>query len=338
MCLKKGGNYLKRDIRIDALRALAIILIVLAHTSPPHIIQNIRTFDVPLITMILGMSFVLSNNKTKEKYSSYLIKRFKRLIIPAWIFITFFLFLFFVLSFAFPDLKHFFSAYIILTSYTLLSGINYVWIIRVFFTIAIFSPAILYISKKTHKKTAKYAMLLSCLMIQQALYYFDHFTTGKINLLYQQLIAISFAYMVAALVGMWAIKQTKKENFEMSCFFFFIFFIFGFLNHFSQVNDQKYPPSMYFLSYGLAVSLLLLAVITNKKIEEKINKKSIKWLSSHSLEFYYWHIIPITIIDYSHIELNWLMKFIIVVITAIFISKLQLKYIPNFFNPKLKRR
>lgn len=331
---------MKRDIRIDFLRALAIILIMLAHTVPPVFLKNIRTFDVPLITMILGMSFVLSTtkNKNKERYSDYVLKRFNRLVIPAWIFITFFLILFFGLSFIYPDLKRFFSAYIIITSYTLLSGINYVWIIRVFFTIAIFSPLILYISKKVNNKLTKYALLLLCLAIQQLLYYLNQFTDGKINLLYQQLVAISFAYIIAALVGMWSIKQTKKENFEMSCFFFFIFFIFGFLNHFSQVNDQKYPPSVYFLSYGLAISLLLLTLISNENVEKKLNQKSIKWFSAHSLEIYYWHIIPITLIDYSHVNLNWFIKFIITVAFAVVITIFQLKYIPNFFNPKLKRR
>lgn len=66
-----------RDKRIDILRGVAILFIILAHISPPNNLLQLRTFDVPLITMLLGMSFSLSTKE--EKYRVYLFKRFKRL-------------------------------------------------------------------------------------------------------------------------------------------------------------------------------------------------------------------------------------------------------------------
>jgi fucose 4-O-acetylase-like acetyltransferase len=43
-----------RDKRIDILRGAAILLIILAHISPPNQLFQVRAFDVPLITMLLG--------------------------------------------------------------------------------------------------------------------------------------------------------------------------------------------------------------------------------------------------------------------------------------------
>ena len=90
----------ERDTRIDILRFVAIVGIIVAHTHPPDWLFELRNFDVTLIVMMMGASFYISNkNKDKVEYIPYAIKRFKRLIVPTWMFLTIFFILFFVLSF-----------------------------------------------------------------------------------------------------------------------------------------------------------------------------------------------------------------------------------------------
>ncbi|KFN90233.1 hypothetical protein TMUPMC115_2021 [Tetragenococcus muriaticus PMC-11-5] len=69
---------MKRDVRIDTLRALAILLIMYAHTRPPQWLYELRNFDVILMTFILGASYYLSTERKKKPkpYFSY----FKRAI------------------------------------------------------------------------------------------------------------------------------------------------------------------------------------------------------------------------------------------------------------------
>ena len=47
----------ERDYKIDILRFIAIICIILSHTKPPETIFLLRNFDVTLMVMIMGASF-----------------------------------------------------------------------------------------------------------------------------------------------------------------------------------------------------------------------------------------------------------------------------------------
>ena len=82
----------ERDYKIDILRFIAIICIILSHTKPPETIFLLRNFDVTLMVMIMGASFYLSNNNKNINYSNYIIKRFYRLIVSTWIFLFIFFF------------------------------------------------------------------------------------------------------------------------------------------------------------------------------------------------------------------------------------------------------
>ncbi|PAK50013.1 acyltransferase family protein, partial [Priestia megaterium] len=70
----------KRDERIDILRAIAILCIILAHSNPMGVIFQLRNFDVTMMVFLMGSSFFLSNQKKTINYGNYVIKRFKRLI------------------------------------------------------------------------------------------------------------------------------------------------------------------------------------------------------------------------------------------------------------------
>lgn len=328
---------MKRDIRIDILRALAIILIILAHTAPPTWLVQARVFDVPLMAMLLGMSFVLSSKKTKDiNYMQFITKRFKRLVVPAWVFLT----LFFICAFIFSFLVRSeipFGFTTIFSSYLLLSGIGYVWIIRVFFTIAIFSPLILRISKRIHSINLKLVTLASLLVIQHLLCLFTEQLNGKIKFLFQELISISFGYMIVALIGMWAVQQIKKKNLVVSLYSLVIFIAIALVTNFPLISKQKYPPTVYFITYGIGISLLLFYLLSNNKIQEILNKRGVFWLSKHSLEIYYWHIFPIMFFQVVAPGIVWWLKFLIILVTSIIVTIVQTRYLPGFFNLNFKR-
>ena len=62
---------------------------MLAHVKPPGIIFQARNFDVVLLVIVSGMLFNNSYKRSK-RYFQYIIKRFIRLVIPVWIFLTIF--------------------------------------------------------------------------------------------------------------------------------------------------------------------------------------------------------------------------------------------------------
>ena len=130
-------NAIARDEKIDLLRFIGLAMIILAHVGSPTIILQLRNFDVPLMVLVSGASFALAYRN--EPYASYVWKRIKRLLFPTWIFLTAYFSIMFATGFpmALPDLNK------IAESYLLLSGIGYVWIIRVFLLVALVSPLIL---------------------------------------------------------------------------------------------------------------------------------------------------------------------------------------------------
>lgn len=329
----KFNTKIKRDIRIDVLRTLAILLIVLAHVNPEQWVAQLRVFDVPLMTFLLGMSFVISSRKYNSiSYLEYVTKRFERLVIPAWIFLTIFFGVVFsaeaILNVDVPyDLKT------VVTSYSLISGIGFVWIIRVFFTIALFSPLLLWISNKFHSLLSRLGLIVFLLSIQEFLCAINTQLKGNIQTLFEHFIAISFGYLIVALIGMWAVKQTKNENFMLGLLSLLSFFVIAIFNNFPLTSQQKYPPTAYFLLYGVGISSILLAILTNKFVLQYFEKFSVvSWLSKHSLELYYWHIFPALAIQWVMPDLNWIIKYILVLVPSLIVTKIQVTYLPRVFQ------
>ncbi|MGX4686298.1 acyltransferase family protein [Vagococcus sp. JNUCC 83] len=325
----------KRDYRIDFLRALAIILIMLAHTNLPNLLFNIRVFDVVLMTMLMSMSFVLTY-KPNETYKDYVIKRLNRLIIPAWIFLSIFFIVFTIIN-IFVAKKYNFNLKSILGSYSLISGIGYVWIIRIFFTIALFNPLLLKVSRLTNKMYSKLSLISILLIIQYMLATYAKGSNGIKKLIFDIILSNSFGYLIVALIGMYIIKQTKKENLLLLLYSFIIFIIGLFSTNGGAVSQFKYPPFPYYLSYGVLMSLILWMVISNKKILPKLNNRYTNWLSYNSLNLYYWHIIPVfTIQHYFSSTPNLFIQILLVFSFAIIMCLIQNKYFKNLFNIKLK--
>lgn len=92
-------NKFKRELSIDLLRTIGLLCIVLAHVSPPKIVQQIRSFDVPFMVLISGILFRLSNNNNNNFSFKYIYKRFIRLVLPVWVFLLLFFSTLILLSF-----------------------------------------------------------------------------------------------------------------------------------------------------------------------------------------------------------------------------------------------
>lgn len=60
----------QRNVAIDILKALGIILIILAHTCKSSIILQLRNFDVVLLVILSGY-LALDSYKTNESFLKY---------------------------------------------------------------------------------------------------------------------------------------------------------------------------------------------------------------------------------------------------------------------------
>lgn len=153
------------------MRTTGILLIILAHVQPPKVIFNLRTFDVPMMALLLGSSFMLTQHNIEDfrKYVVYVRKRFIRLIIPAWKFITLLLLVAVVVTILLGS-EYPFSIKTIFLSYTLISGFGYVWIIRIFFTVAVISPLIVWLVKVFNNIWKQALLVIGLIIIQEILF------------------------------------------------------------------------------------------------------------------------------------------------------------------------
>lgn len=334
-----------RDERIDLLRFIGLSMIILAHVKIPDIVFQIRNFDVPLMVLISGMSFMLTYKKSSS-YGNYFFKRIKRLVIPVWIFLTFYFLAMYIFdnpSSKLPDIKT------MLESYLLLGGIGYVWIIRVFLIVAILAPMLYLFNSKIDKDKNFFIIILIALVVWEVLRYL----TGsyiKLPIVSQISLVTHYAipYSIIFLLGMRMINLDKKALLLVAGTAFFIFVSYMallFLKRGTIVPTQalKYPPSIYYLSYAIFVSFILWTVsydIAGYARRIKVINL-VNFISQNSIWIYLWHIPFI-----NYLQFDWFInKYFVVYFCAVCIvffqvytvNKLISKNIfSNGFNKNMK--
>ncbi len=84
-----------RDASLDYLKCIALLGLVIAHVSTNEFLLQFRCFDVNLLVIISAMlgcrGFARSGTENRPiSIGRYYVKRFCRLVLPTWIFVTFY--------------------------------------------------------------------------------------------------------------------------------------------------------------------------------------------------------------------------------------------------------
>lgn len=283
----------KRDNGIDLLRFIALIGVIIAHCRPLEFLLQLRQFDVPLMVILAAVSFSMSNNRKQESWFDYCVKRAKRLILPTWIFLTMYFLLFK------ED-----DTIVVITSYLLIWGIGYVWIIRVFFVVAVFAP-FLHRLTNSFASSVKFWLFISFLLCCSE--FLITLFQNQINSSFiVKAIFVTLPYLIVYMVGLRIAYIEKKEILiAMLCFFVVYIAQSLYLVSISQElisNDlYKYPPRLYYISYALAAGLLLFAL--KDWMLNFLSRLSTRlcdiicWVGQHTLWVYLWHIVFIALCD-----------------------------------------
>lgn len=192
-----------RDHNIDKLRACGLALIMLAHVLPPPLILNLRCFDVPLMVFVSGLTCY----KKDIPISFYYIwHRFKRLIIPVWVF----LFIYFgaiicVQSWGEIDLG-ITSSYII-ASFLFQGDVPFLWIIRVFLLISILTPYLQLLNKKISSNNLFSILVLTSFGVYS---FFAYNRVFMYNGFVRDYLYYSMGYGLVFLIGL-RIKDYKQS-------------------------------------------------------------------------------------------------------------------------------
>ena len=296
---------------IDFIKCIALNGIILAHVGSPSIVMMLRSFDVPCMVMLSSLLASYSYKKfSTNKFSvpNYLLFRFKRLVFPTWVFLTLYFGLYWLLSGHRYDVKYYLASYL-LTRY----GIGYVWIILIYLYCALLVP----LFQKTGLKYKSILSVLLLYLLYEIAYYLQLGTENKILM---STLYYIIPYGSVAFLGFHYNAMSAKTKYCILSISLFVFVSFAMYYRISEgsfqlVQISKYPPRLYYLSYGVLGSFTLLLLC------EKLNfiwfsHPIIQFISMHSMWIYLWHILWLTIYNVIKLPEIWLIKYPVVCIGA----------------------
>jgi hypothetical protein len=288
-----AGGREHRNIRLDILKVVGLSCVVLAHTNAPTSVINARSFDVPLLVMISGVLFAESSGDGQLGFWRYFRKRVLRLLAPTWIFLTFFFFTVLLLV-ALLGKPYPFSLKQVLSSYALLTGIGYVWIVRVFILVALIAPLLLNL-KKRFTEYGFLALLMTAYLSYELLYrMIGPVESAPMATVVDQILFYLIPY--GCIFGL-GLSLPNLGNRAMALLIGILVLLLGatiFDLHAAgqslQIIEYKYPPRFYYVAYGIIISLLLYGMTAGIRITNRHAAALITFMSSSSLWVYLWHI------------------------------------------------
>lgn len=326
-----------RDNRIDILRFIGLIMIMLAHIHPDKLIMQIRNFDVPLMVLISGFSY---HHARKTSFINYVQKRIVRLVQPVWLFLAFYFLTLYIVApnTVFPNVKT------ILTTFLFIDGIGYVWIIRIFLLIAIFTPILVSINNKI-KSTKLFWFAWFCTYFSTELLYtnvLSSIASTTVERLSIQFIIEFIVYTLIFLLGYRIINYSKRSLNILLLILgstFLVYFMLHYSSSFQPTQLFKYPPQIYYSAYSITISLFLWRISDSLSLfvsKYPFINRVIRFMAQNSIWIYLWHIPFIEFVD-----INKLLKFSLTLVGSFIMVTIQIKIIKSInqrVNPQTAKK
>lgn len=315
-----------RNITIDFLRGLAIILMILIHATAyfldnaaAAIIWDYTHFAVPLFVFCSAYITFQKNDATFPSFSK-IITRLKRLIIPYYVFTTVLL-----LIFAFVLGKNV-TIQSAVSWYLFGSGRDIGWLVILFIYFLFLIPIIVKLSNHTLLRW----ILIRAIWLSPIVLLFS--SPVKSFRLIMWLPWTAFLIYVYFLV-----KNEKKHWFPLYVITLSIIAFFASRYALVEIGkslvltENKYPPNLYYLSYGIFFTTILYyfhRFLTAHNLFAHWLQKIFDFFSRHSYSLFFIHFIYVYLVKglFDYRSLDWWGFFITImllaVITQIGINKL----------------
>lgn len=252
-----------RNEKLDWLRTIGLLGIIVAHISPPDIIINIRTFDVPLMVVISGLSYKYSFS-SELSIGRYFLKRLKRLLVPTWIFLLFYFIYFYGLQRIFDRDPTSFR--IVVNSFLLLNegGIGYLWIIRVFILISMSAPLIDVIKNIVNNNSVFltliiFGLVMYCILIERDINSLLIIYNSNTSIFIMDYLIYMVPYSFIFWIG-YMLPKTKLRHLFYALIPLSITLILPCWHNgsdvFLSIDSYKYPPRGPWVLYGIVVSTI----------------------------------------------------------------------------------
>lgn len=306
---------------IDFLRFVGLSLIVIAHIDAPFTITQIRTFDVPLMVFVSGLSY--SGRTIKSSWSSFYYPRIKRIVVPVYIFLSLYFICFSLLGLPLTWNK-------VINSYLLTTdgGIGYVWIFRVFLLIMLVTPFLVKVSYSLSNLFFYFLLAiifaLNCVLVSILPY-----DNGSVAItVIKEVVPYLLGYSLLFLLGLRLRESSRKECIGLCIVLPILLIALLIINKDSMggtinISMFKYPPTSCFIVYGAWVCSLLW--LFRNCFDSLSNNSFVLFVGRNTIWIYLWHIVFVIL---SHAFINsWPLRYVTVYFGAIAIYYVQFKVV-----------
>ncbi len=310
----------ERYFVIDFLRGFSMLIIIFIHTGA-YFLSNKAVFflwdagEFAVVVFIFCSCYIVFKKHLAENLHllTYVKKRAARLIVPYYIFLIFFL------SLVYLGEPKKLTASFLLQNLLVTGGVDINWLVLLFLIFSVLIPVLLILYKKN--KTLFYSYL--CLALLSSLF----FITNKLSLNYRVTMFLPWSLIV--IFSIYFVKYETRRFFLFSglvvslIFFIFLWTILYAHNLSLVMYNNKYPPNLYHLSYGIFFVFLLYLVGKQPFMSIPIIKKFFFFMSSQSYSIYFVHFLVIYVLTvFFRIKFTWESFFLAVFLITIVIQLL----------------
>lgn len=303
------------------LRGFSILVMILIHTNAyflsnktAYFFWDLSEFAVPAFIFCSAYIFFKRNLNFENfgTFFSYVKKRFLRLLLPYYFFAFFFILYIYLKEPKKIDVQY------LLGSFFSVGGIDISWLVLLFLMFSIIMPAVLIFSRL--KKSLFYIFLFLSVASSFLLIFFRPLINYREIMWFPWSLIIFFVY--------YFVKYESSKKFLYSAFFFstltfiLIRFIEIKINHPLSQYENKYPPNLYHLAFGISAISLFYIIAKTGIFYFKPIKNFLHFFSKHSYSVFFLHYFLIFIFMLSFtFKFNWLTFFFTIFITTAIIQK-----------------
>ena len=317
---------MERDKSIDNLRGLAMFAMMVIHAISYFFSDKLSfyiwDYSQWAVPVFLFCSFYLYYKSPKKSnnfsFFSYLKKRFLRILIPYYIFLFFFNILLFLF-----DKKTFFNFNYLKANIFLYGGLGFNWLVLIFIYLTFLMPFVLWLKKNK---------LLYCGFFLLSLSSSIYFIFVKTN--YRLIMWLPWSILIYFTIFFIKNEKNWKKLTLTAAVFMTIFFILRIIEikigHNLTQFENKYPPTLYHLSYGI-FSTIIIFWLSKKNFFSYFNfNRLLHFLSKNSYSLFFIHILVMSSLNWLNLRTNSWFTFFLIILGISSIIQLLLNRFKNY--------
>lgn len=333
-----------RDLTIDFLRAISIVVMMIMHVNAYYLGDKISllfwSYSQWVVPAFVFCSFAVGKYEIKnaQEYIRFLAKRIKRIVVPYYIWLIAHVLLIWIVTQKFPTFDY------IIKNVIFTGGASFNWLVLLFIYLTIFGP-IMYFG--VFKRPIVGIVVLIPGIVASIIFIFNQNYWGNSFRLSMLLPWISITVCLLFLQKFILEKKVRLIAILTAVFTFtFIFFFFNVILPLGMRHDlyfHKYPPNIYFVVYCIfttPIAYFVTKIFADFVLSKsEIVSKTVQYISKNSYSIFFVHTLVLYVVE--KVLLNkgiTYQQFLLLLFVATFVLMQGLELTTKTYGALIKKR